>query len=245
MKLLRRFVIAVILAVITIAIWLSIYLGGFKPVEITEAEKGPYKMVYQDHTGSYHTTVQAIEAVEAWAREKKVDCTESFGEYIDDANRVEESRLRSRGGCIVNEIPLPLPPALKIREIPKRKYVMALFEGSPGIGPMKVYPKAESYMRERGQVLDGAVIEIYVIHSEKAMTTTYLFPIADTPRPGTVDPASDLGYPTLEPATTPTDGDVSAASSRSGDGANAPSTTPAPAPSPTKSASPKSTKDKR
>jgi effector-binding domain-containing protein len=178
MKLLRHFLIAVVLAVLTLGIWLANYLGGFKPVDITEGERGPYKMVYADHTGSYHTTVQAINQVEAWAKEQKVDCTESFGEYIDDANRVEEDRLRSRGGCIVHELPKELPAELKTREIPLRKYVIAQFEGSPGIGPLKVYPKVESYMQERGMALDGAVIEIYVIHSEKAMTTTYLFPIA-------------------------------------------------------------------
>jgi effector-binding domain-containing protein len=179
MTILRRFLIAVILAVLTLAIWLVTYLGGFKPVDITESEMGPYKMIYKDHTGSYHTTVDAIEEVEAWARQKKIDCTESFGEYIDDANRVEEARLRSRGGCIVKEVPEKLPPGLNVRTIPVRKYVVALFEGSPGIGPLKVYPKAENYMRERGLVMDGSVIEIYVIHSQKDMTTTYLFPLAE------------------------------------------------------------------
>jgi AraC family transcriptional regulator len=179
MTLLRRFLVAVILAVLTLGIWLSYYLGGFKSVVLAEGTRGPFIMVYKDHTGSYHTTVQAIEAVEAWAKEQNVDCTESFGEYIDDANRVEEARLRSRGGCLVKDIPASLPEDLKVREVPARKYVLATFEGSPGIGPLKVYPKAESYMQERKMVLDGAVIEIYVIHSEKAMTTNYLFPIAN------------------------------------------------------------------
>lgn len=181
MKLLRSFLVAVLLVVITIAVWLFYYLGAFKSVDITETERGPMKMIFKEHTGSYHKIVTVIEEVEKWAKENKIDCTESFGEYIDDANVVEEARLRSRGGCIVNEIPAQLPEGFKSREIPVRKYVQAVFEGSPGIGPIKVYPKAETYMKDRQLSMDGAVIEIYVIHSEKAMTTTYLFPIAAPP----------------------------------------------------------------
>lgn len=178
MKLLRSFLIAILLVIITVAVWLFYYLGAFKAVDITETERGPMKMIYKDHTGSYHKIVSTIEQVETWAKANNVDCTESFGEYIDDANVVEEIRLRSRGGCIVKDFPPNLPADFKTREIPLKKYVQAIFEGSPGIGPIKVYPKAEAYMKERGLVMDGAVIEIYVIHSEKAMTTTYLFPLS-------------------------------------------------------------------
>jgi effector-binding domain-containing protein len=178
MKVLRQFVLAVALVVLTLAGWLAYYLGAFKPVEIIEVSRDPMKMIYKDHVGAYHKIVSVIEEVETWAKAHNVDCTQSFGEYIDDANLVEEARLRSRGGCIVQDFPADLPAEIKKEEIPARKYVMAVFEGSPGIGPVKVYPKAESYMKEHGLAMDGAVIEIYVIHSEKAMTTTYLFPLA-------------------------------------------------------------------
>jgi len=187
MKLLRSFLVAVLLVIVTIAVWLFYYLGAFKSVDITEVERGPLKMIYKEHTGSYHKIVNVIEEVEKWAKANNVDCTESFGEYIDDANAVEEARLRSRGGCLVSDFPANLPAEFKTREIPVRKYVQAIFEGSPGIGPIKVYPKAETYMKDRQIVMDGAVIEIYVIHSEKAMTTTYLFPIA-APPPAAAEP---------------------------------------------------------
>lgn len=186
MKILRQFLLAVVLVVITLGIWLANYLGAFKGVDISETERGPLKMIYKDHIGSYHKVVTEIEEVETWAKAHSIDCTESFGEYIDDANLVEEGRLRSRGGCLVKEFPTDLPADIKTREVPLRKYVVATFDGSPGIGPMKVYPKAETYMRESHQTMDGAVIEVYVIHSEKAMTTTYLFPLAGpapTPTP--------------------------------------------------------------
>lgn len=181
MKILRSLLIAVLLVIITLGVYLAIYLGAFKSVDVSEINRPAMKMIYKDHTGPYHKIVTAIEEVETWAKENDVDCTESFGEYIDDANKVEEARLRSRGGCIVRIIPKDLPEGIHAREIPPRRYVVATFEGSPGIGPLKVYPKAEEYMKERQLVMDGAVIEIYVIHSEKSMTTTYLFPLAAAP----------------------------------------------------------------
>lgn len=201
MKLLRSFLVAVLLVVVTIAVWLFYYLGAFKQVDITETERGPMKMIYKDHTGAYYKIVSTIEEVENWAKANNIDCTESFGEYIDDANTVEEARLRSRGGCIVKDFPTAkMPEGFQTREVPLRKYVLATFDGSPGIGPMKVYPKAESYMRSHQYVMDGAVIEIYVIHSEKAMTTTYLFPLA---MGGAATPsASPVTSPA--PSTTPT-----------------------------------------
>ncbi|WP_413290536.1 GyrI-like domain-containing protein [Bdellovibrio sp. HCB337] len=178
MKLLRSFLLASVLAIVTLVIYLATHLGAFKSVDISEGNRPAMKMIYKDHTGSYHKIVATIEEVEKWAKENNIPCTESFGEYIDDANKVEEARLRSRGGCIVDAIPANLPEGIQSREIPARKYVVAIFEGSPGIGPLKVYPKAETYMKERQLVMDGSVIEIYVIHSSKTMTTTYLFPLA-------------------------------------------------------------------
>jgi len=178
MKILRQFLLAVFLVIVTLSIWMANYLGAFKSVDISESERSAIRMIYKDHTGAYYKIVSTIEEVEKWAKAHDVDCKESFGEYIDDANVVEESRLRSRGGCIVKDFPTDLPAEFKTQEIPARKYVTAVFEGSPGIGPIKVYPKAESYMKEHHLVMDGPVIEIYVIHSPKEMTTTYLFPLA-------------------------------------------------------------------
>lgn len=177
MKILRSLLVATLLVIVTLTAYLAYYLGAFKAVDISESEKAAMKVIYKEHTGSYHKIVTIIEEVEAWAKKNNIDCAESFGEYIDDANKVEEARLRSRGGCIVASIPANLPEGFLAREIPARKYVVATFEGSPGIGPLKVYPKAESYMQERQLVLDGPIIEIYVIHSQKSMTTTYLFPL--------------------------------------------------------------------
>lgn len=177
MKILRQFLLAAILAIVTLVVWLSYYLGAFKSVDITDGARPAMKMIYKDHTGSYHKIVSVIQEVETWAKSQNIDCTVSFGEYIDDPNLVEEIRLRSRGGCIVKDFPTSLPPEYKTQEVPERYYVIAVFSGSPGIGPIKVYPKAEAFMKNHQLVMDGSVLETYVIHSQNEMTTTYLFPV--------------------------------------------------------------------
>lgn len=176
-----KYILVLIPAVIIgFAGFLVYHLGALKPVTISEQSKGPYIMLYKDFVGPYHKTVSVITEVEAWALANNVDCHLSFGEYMDDPDRIEEERLKSRGGCLADKIPADLPKDFKILELPERKYVTAVFDGSPGIGPIKVYPKVNEYMLEKNLKQNGAVIEVYEIHSRtetSSMTTTYLFPI--------------------------------------------------------------------
>ena len=168
--------------VLGVAGYFTWYLGAFKPVLIAEKNQGPFHLLYKEHTGAYHKIAPTIAEVETWAKSKGLDCSRTFGEYFDDPRSVDEGRLHSRGGCLLNELPSNLQNELSLSEyktsdLPEKKYVTAVFEGSPGIGPMKVYPKVEEYFSAKGQKPSGAVMEIYVVHSEKAMTTTYLFPL--------------------------------------------------------------------
>jgi AraC family transcriptional regulator len=176
----RYALLFVIAAIISFGVYLSSYLGAFKSVEISEAQKGPYKIVYVDHMGPYHKIIKNLEVVEKYFKLKNQPCAQTFGEYLDDPQAVEEARLRAKAGCIVNTIPTDLVGDLKAGEIPARNYVVAVFTGSPGIGPLKVYPKVNEYMLAHKLKQEGPVIEIYEIHSiteKNAMTTTYLFPV--------------------------------------------------------------------
>jgi AraC family transcriptional regulator len=156
---------------------LLIYLGAFKAVEITVQDELPIKMIYKDHIGAYHKIVPVIESVENWVKANGLDCTRSFGEYLDNPDIVDEDRLKSRGGCIVDQFPEQLPEEFKTQTLPARRYVHVTFEGSPSIGPFKVYPAARKFAAEERLKLAKSVVEIYTIKSEKEMTTHYLFAI--------------------------------------------------------------------
>ncbi len=173
-------ILFVAVACVAFGVFLASYLGAFKGVDISKQNQGPFKTVYLEHVGPYHKVNKVIEKVEKYMKTQGYTCGRTFGEYLDDPRSVEEARLRSKVGCLVQETPSNLPEGYLSGEIPQRDYVLAVFTGSPGIGPLKVYPRVNDFMTRQGLKQSGAVIEIYEIHSiteKNAMTTTYLFPV--------------------------------------------------------------------
>lgn len=177
----RYVILPLLIAVIVFVGYVLSYVGYFKPVILEEKTAGPFHLIYKEHTGPYHKIAPVIEEVEHWATEQKIDCSKSFGYYLDNPDIVEEPRLRSWGGCLIDttkdKIPAALPEGFKTKDLPEQKYVIATFEGSPAIGPQKVYPKVYEYIEKRRLSAKGPVLEQYVIHSETSMTTTYYFEV--------------------------------------------------------------------
>lgn len=181
---------AVSLGTILFFLYLFQYTGAFKSVSVALDERGPYIVLYKSHIGPYHKIVSVIEEVEKWAQSNNLKCRLSFGEYFDDPRTVEEGRLNSRGGCLIDplvndekkifeKIKNKLPQDYKTAEIEKTRAVVALFTGAPGIGPLKVYPKAEEFIFENKLTRKGSVIEIYEVFDRRSMQTTYLWPVKD------------------------------------------------------------------
>jgi len=173
----RYLFLAIAGLVIAFGIRLIIYLGAFKDIAMSEVDRGSMSMVYVDVMGPYHKVTPSIEKVEAWAKEKGIDCKDSFGQYLDNPDIVEEARLKARVGCMVQEKPMDLPADFHFQTVPAAHYLQVVFDGSPSIGPIKVYPKALEYIQNKKLKSQGAVIEIYRVHNEKEVTTTYLFPL--------------------------------------------------------------------
>lgn len=188
----RHTLFAVTLGLVIFFLYLFQYTGAFKSVEIAKDSRGPYTVIFAEHTGAYHQIVKKIETVETWARTQGFSCRLSFGEYFDNPRLVEEGRLRSRGGCLVDfslqaeaelyeKVKLALPDDFKTDIIPAGPAVVALFTGAPGIGPLKVYPKAEDFMAENKLTKKSNVIEIYEVFNKNSMQTTYIWPLAADP----------------------------------------------------------------
>lgn len=164
--------------IISFGVFLFFKSGGHKSVTINESTMPAMILLQKSHLGPYHTTVKSIEAVEKFAKENNIPCTESFGEYLDDPNMVEHERLRSNAGCVLTSQPtnLQLPEGFQIHQTQEQKAIKALFDGSPAIGPYKVYGKVADYMREHRLEAAGAVIEKYTLIDGR-MNTEYFFPI--------------------------------------------------------------------
>ncbi len=176
----RHILAGVAIAIFGLCLTFALRLGAFRTVNLTIATIGPMKTVYKDHLGAYHQIVSVLDEVEAWAKKNEEPCKQTYGEYLDDVDRVSEDRLHSRGGCLVDkDWSLGfLAEGLHYSVIPARRYVRADFDGAPSIGPLKVYPKARKFIAAQGFSPDGdAVIEIYEVLPGQRVHTEYLFPV--------------------------------------------------------------------
>jgi len=172
----KWFLLTIAAAAASLAIYLFFYLGMNKPVEITQESRPAMSLLFKDHLGAYHQIGAALQEVEAWAFKNKLDCSLTFGEFLDDPKAVDQDRLRSRAGCLLKEpLTIPIEP-YTYAEHPARQYVVARFNGAPGIGPFKVYPRVLEYFEEHRLRQAAPVIEVYSINGTQ-VTTEFLFPV--------------------------------------------------------------------
>lgn len=175
----KKFFLALAITAVGFVFYMYSYLGFNRPVEIELGERQMLQLLAKNHMGAYHQIGPVISDVEQWANAHNIHCPQTFGEYLDDPAAMDQDRLRSRGGCVLTS-PLPadleLPKGFAKGERPARKYVIARFQGSPSIGPMKVYPLAQKFIEDQRLKVSGAVIEIYTVNG-KDVTTEFLFPI--------------------------------------------------------------------
>ena len=172
----KSIMLLLFVSLITLVIYMTVTLGVFKQVTVTE---GPYQelhLLYKDHLGPYHTIAEVIKDVETWAQAQGIDCKITFGQFIDDPSVVEHERLKSRGGCVVATFPKKFPIEMKTLLIPARNYILAHFHGSPWLGPYKVYAKVAEFANERKVRINEPVIELYKLIDDHHLETTYLFP---------------------------------------------------------------------
>lgn len=185
----RHTIFAIGLGLLIFFLYLFQYTGAFKSVSVSVSDRPEYQIIYKDFVGPYHKIVSTIQEVEKWTQTQGMACRLSFGEYFDDPRSIEEGRLKSRGGCLVDPLKKAeemkiwlslkdkLPADYKIDVIPATKAVVSIFEGAPSIGPMKVYPKAEEFILQNNLIRKGSVLEIYEIFDQKSMQTTYIWPL--------------------------------------------------------------------
>lgn len=152
-------------------------LGAGKPVHVELKPLATLRLLYKEHKGPYHQIGPVINEVEAFASRRNIPCKKTFGVYLDDPETVNEGRLRSEGGCVVDR-PVTPEAGFFYREIvDAAPYVFATFAGSPAIGPQKVYPKAREFANARGIKLKPEILEIYEVRGDQ-VDTEFWFPTA-------------------------------------------------------------------
>lgn len=166
-----------LVGLIIFGFYLYSHLGIDQPVTIEIGERGPHITVFKEHRGPYHLIAPVISEVEKWALSQNLACSQTFGRYLDDPESVDEDRLRSEGGCILTGEPsTPIPNDYKLAVRPRKKYVIAHFQGSPAIGPYKVYPKVRQFLEQNRLKAATEALEIYTVNGAQ-VSTEYLFEI--------------------------------------------------------------------
>ena len=172
----KTFLLAILTLAISLATYLYFHLGVYEPVSVTLEKRGPYELLFKLHTGPYHQINGVIHEVEAWVQDHHMRCAQTFGEYLDNPETVEEDRLRSHGGCLLTSA-LPMGPGeFQYQKRAERTYAVGRFPGSPAIGPYKVYPKVRRFLDEHRLKSSSPVIELYTVNGNE-MSTEYLFAI--------------------------------------------------------------------
>jgi hypothetical protein len=183
----KKFLIVISAILIVVVIAALAILGGagyFTTVTVGEKEAGPFTLVYEEYRGPYSEVGPVMERIYRSLEADGVVPARGFGIYFDDPRTVKKEDLRSEVGFILEGKNLERLPALskkyKAKKIAKDVFYSAEFpyrnKMSYIVGPMKVYPAFEEYLKERAikhSSKEGYALEIY---DEAAKTITFLMP---------------------------------------------------------------------
>ena len=173
----KTLLVAFLLGFVILGVYLYVYLGAYKEVQVRVVNEPAFHIVYKSHVGPYHEIEEVIGSVEQWAREQNLPCAQTFGEYLDDPQQVPHERLRSLGGCLTPETSITLPEGFSQRRVEPGAYVEARFSGSPAISPFIVYPEIKRFIALKRLKTQVKSFEIYESYGSHKLKTRYLIPI--------------------------------------------------------------------
>ncbi len=168
----------VIAALIIIIVMFTVYLayhGLFSGVTVQEVKKGPWVFVYDKHNGPYKGVKKVADRIyRSLLKDEKIETIRGFGIYYDKPGEVEESKLRSIAGCLIEEKDLGRVPELEkkyhVGELPAETYLFVEFPYKGGmslmLGIFKVYPKLADYMAKKNYA-PVPMMEIYDVPAGK------------------------------------------------------------------------------
>jgi hypothetical protein len=164
-----RIALPVIVALLVIIILIYTHFGGFAKINIRIEKQGGETLVYENMTGAYsQATKVTMKVYDDLLNNDKIETTKGFGIYYDNPKNVEQSKLRSEIGCIVEDIDNNRVEQLKqryqVKILPDSECIVAEFPFKGGIsimlGLLKVYPALNKYIQAY-HYTDGPIMEIY------------------------------------------------------------------------------------
>jgi DNA gyrase inhibitor GyrI len=181
MKILKWFLIVLVVLVLAAAAWLA-YMGVFSTPKVSVQKVGPYTLIYEEYTGPYSDTGKVIKKVDEACRAAGIVTTKAFGIYLNNPKVTEPNKLQSEIGVVLADKDLAkaraLRKTLKVKVWPASDCLVAEFpvrnDLSYMIGPLKVYPELNKALEAKKAKL-GAALELYDMPAKK---TLFIFQLA-------------------------------------------------------------------
>lgn len=171
-------IFGILLLILIVVIGYLGFSGLFSGIDIHENRVGPYTYVYQNHIGPYDKVGPLMDEVYKKLLDSGIETYKGIGVYYDDPSVIDEDKLRSDVGRILEEREIfnleDIKKKFNVRKLDKKSYVVAQHpyrnQISIMLGIMKVYPGLTKYF-EKNNLKMGKVIEIYDFPNKKI---TYL-----------------------------------------------------------------------
>lgn len=173
----KSLVIGFVSAIVIVITSTYFYLKAYKEPSIYYDTLPAYHIVYKENRGVYVQTSQTIISIEETLKKQSLICESTFGLFFDDPDVVVEQDLKSWAGCIFKDKPNinSLPEDVKLLTIQTQTDVLSAdFDGSPALGPIKVYPKAKKMLGSNSLF---PALEIYSYQKDNSLKTKYYFSI--------------------------------------------------------------------
>ncbi len=126
-------IILIILAILLVLIiGIYAYYGGFRKIKFNVERQGGETIVYENMLGAYKQAPQIQNKIYyALLNDEKIETTKGIGVYYDNPKKVEEAKMRSEIGCVLNDTDSAtlekLAGKYQIKTLPESNFIVAEF----------------------------------------------------------------------------------------------------------------------
>ncbi len=156
LKRLLPFLLAFVLPLVAVYAW----WGGFNPVRIETAVRGPYTYAYVEHTGDYARLAERLPQVRAALEAAGIRPGAAISILYSHPGRVPREALQARVGYLVKPH-TPVPAPLRWDRLPARTVRVAQVRAAMLLAPSLAYQALDAHLRAEGKHLAMPAVEIY------------------------------------------------------------------------------------
>lgn len=151
------FLLAFVLPLLAVYAW----WGGFAPVEIREAVRGPHRYAYLEHTGDFAGLPKVQAQVLHELRQAGIEAGDAITVLYSNPDIVARGDRRARTGYLLPAGARP-PAAVSVGEIPGRPVLTASVRAGILLAPSRAYQALDGYLQRQGRGIVMPTVEIYV-----------------------------------------------------------------------------------